>query len=153
MESCLCEGNCKDVQPEEAHILYPVFYSFAVGISDNRICSCVVTGAFSLLPGYFMPSWAFSQTPVPERQNRDVFLWLSKTIWDLFGLGTGVASWGPFWSRRKMTRYWAGMIHWEACWSLFMAPFWEERKKKRNTVSTTQLIKNEASGCPPTLNL
>lgn len=27
------------------------------------------------------------------------------------------------------------------------------KKKKRNTVSTTQLIKNEASGCPPTLNL
>lgn len=114
---------------QSTHSVALVFYSFAIGTPDNRIFPCVVTGAFSFLTSYFMPSWAFSRTPIPECQTRDVFLSLNKTIWDFFGLRTGVDSWEAFWSRRKMTHFWTGMIGWEAWWSVFIFPSWERKKK------------------------
>lgn len=69
-----------------------VFYPFAIGTSENRIFSCVVTEIFSFFTGYFMLSWAFSLTPILECQTKDVFLSLNKTVWDLFGLRAGVTA-------------------------------------------------------------
>ena len=115
---------------QSTYSLSLVFYPFAVGTSDNRIFSCVVTEIFSFFTGYFMLSWAFSLTPILECQTKDVFLSLNKTIWDLFGLRAGVDSWEAFWSRRKMTCFWTRMIDWEACRSLFIVLFWEEKNRE-----------------------